>query len=65
MRRSLALAPLLAVLAAPVSAETLTILHTNDFHSRVEPINKYNSGCKPEDNEAGKCRITKVKSPPR
>jgi len=55
MRRSLALAPLLAVLAAPVSAETLTILHTNDFHSRVEPINKYNSGCKPEDNEAGKC----------
>jgi len=55
MRRSLALAPLLAALAAPVSAETLTILHTNDFHSRVEPISKYNSGCKPEDNEAGKC----------
>lgn len=55
MRRSLALAPLLVALSAPVSAETLTILHTNDFHSRVEPINKYNSGCKPEDNEAGKC----------
>ena len=49
------IAPLLAVLAAPVSAETLTILHTNDFHSRVEPINKYNSGCKPEDNAEGKC----------
>ena len=49
------IAPLLAVLAAPVSAETLTILHTNDFHSRVEPINKYNSGCKPEDNADGKC----------
>lgn len=55
MRRSLALAPFLLALAAPVSAETLTILHTNDFHSRVEPINKFNSGCRPEDNEAGKC----------
>ncbi len=33
----------------------LTILHTNDFHSRVEPINKYDSGCKEEDNAAGKC----------
>jgi len=47
--------PILMAFAAPVSAETLTILHTNDFHSRVEPINKFNSGCKPEDNEAGKC----------
>ena len=53
--KPLVIAPVLAALAAPVSAETLTILHTNDFHSRVEPINKYNSGCKPEDNEAGKC----------
>jgi len=34
---------------------TLTILHTNDFHSRFEPISKYNSGCKPEDNTEGKC----------
>lgn len=53
--KSLPLASLIALLAAPVSAETLTILHTNDFHSRVEPINKYNSDCKPEDNDAGKC----------
>ena len=53
--KPLMIAPVLAALAVPVSAETLTILHTNDFHSRVEPINKYNSGCKPEDNEAGKC----------
>lgn len=44
-----------ATFAAPAASETLTILHTNDFHSRVEPISKYNSGCKPEDNEAGKC----------
>lgn len=34
---------------------TLTILHTNDFHARFEPINKYDSGCKPEDNAEGKC----------
>ena len=34
---------------------TLTVLHTNDFHSRFEPISKYNSGCKPEDNDEGKC----------
>ncbi len=33
----------------------LTILHTNDFHSRFEPISKYDSGCKPEDNAEGKC----------
>ena len=36
-------------------AETLTILHTNDLHSRIEPINKYNSACSLENNLAGKC----------
>lgn len=44
-----------ALLASTAWAETLTILHTNDFHSRIEPINKYDSGCKPEDNAEGKC----------
>lgn len=34
---------------------TLTILHTNDFHARFEPINKYDSGCGAEDNTEGKC----------
>ena len=34
---------------------TLTILHTNDFHARFEPISKYDSGCSAEDNEAGEC----------
>lgn len=34
---------------------TLTILHTNDFHARFEPISKYNSGCSEEDNTEGKC----------
>jgi len=32
-----------------------TILHTNDFHARFEPITKYDSTCKPEDNDAGAC----------
>ena len=44
-----------ATLAATAQAETLTILHTNDLHSRIEPINKYNSVCSPENNLAGKC----------
>ncbi len=34
---------------------TLTILHTNDFHARFEPISKYDSGCSAEDNDAGEC----------
>jgi len=34
---------------------TLTVLHTNDFHARFEPITKYDSGCAPEDNADGKC----------
>ena len=33
----------------------LTILHTNDFHARFEPISKYDSGCGSEDNAEGKC----------
>ncbi|TMV09654.1 multifunctional 2',3'-cyclic-nucleotide 2'-phosphodiesterase/5'-nucleotidase/3'-nucleotidase [Ruegeria sediminis] len=33
----------------------LTILHTNDFHSRFEPINKYDSGCEDDDKAEGKC----------
>ena len=34
---------------------TLTILHTNDIHSRVESINKYDSTCGAEDEAEGKC----------
>ena len=33
----------------------LTILHTNDFHARFEPISKYDSACDPADNAEGKC----------
>lgn len=34
---------------------SLTILHTNDFHARFEPISKYDSPCSAEDNTEGKC----------
>jgi 5'-nucleotidase/UDP-sugar diphosphatase len=34
---------------------TLTILHTNDFHARFEPISRFDSTCAPEDNDKGEC----------
>jgi 5'-nucleotidase len=34
---------------------SLTVLHTNDFHARFEPVSKYDSGCSVEDNDEGKC----------
>jgi len=55
MKAPLALAAAAALLSGTAMAETLTILHTNDFHSRVMPINKYDSGCSVEDNDEGKC----------
>lgn len=33
----------------------LTILHTNDFHSRFRPMDRFDSACPDEDNAAGKC----------
>jgi len=46
----------LAFSAGAASADySLTILHTNDFHARFEPISKYDSGCSSEDNTEGKC----------
>lgn len=43
------------VATAAVADTSMTILHTNDFHSRVEPVSKYDSGCSAEDNTEGKC----------
>jgi len=45
------------VMSAGIAAAdySLTILHTNDFHARFEPISKYDSGCSSEDNAEGKC----------
>ncbi|WP_371059775.1 bifunctional UDP-sugar hydrolase/5'-nucleotidase [Rhodosalinus sp. 5P4] len=40
---------------AAVADDMLHILHVNDFHSRIEPINRFDSTCAPEDNAAGEC----------
>ncbi len=46
----------LALIAGTAQADySLTILHTNDFHARFEPISKYDSTCGSEDNAAGEC----------
>ncbi len=46
----------LALSAGAAAADySLTILHTNDFHARFEPISRYDSGCSAEDNAEGKC----------
>ena len=56
MLRLMTSAAALAVVATTASADyNLTILHTNDFHARFEPISKYDSGCSSEDNMEGKC----------
>ncbi|MCP5085647.1 MAG: multifunctional 2',3'-cyclic-nucleotide 2'-phosphodiesterase/5'-nucleotidase/3'-nucleotidase [Rhodobacteraceae bacterium] len=34
---------------------SLTVLHTNDFHARFEPISKYDSPCSVDNNTEGKC----------
>ncbi len=41
--------------AISVHAERLTILHTNDFHSRIKPINQYDGRCSAQENTAGDC----------
>ncbi len=47
---------LIALGIAPALANyKLTILHTNDFHSRFEPISKYDGPCSEENNQEGKC----------
>ncbi len=33
----------------------LNVLHFNDFHSRIEPVNKYDSICSEQDDADGKC----------
>ncbi|WP_321333981.1 bifunctional metallophosphatase/5'-nucleotidase [Breoghania sp.] len=59
MKRALILPAALAaglVLGGTAHAEfALTILHTNDFHSRIEPINKYDSTCGEKDRAQDKC----------
>ncbi|MCA0927564.1 bifunctional metallophosphatase/5'-nucleotidase [Ruegeria profundi] len=54
--RFLASVAALGLTAGMAAAEyKLTILHTNDLHSRIESINKYDSTCDAEDETEGKC----------
>lgn len=56
MIRLMSGAAALALMAGAAQADySLTILHTNDFHDRFEPISKYDSTCGEEDNAAGEC----------
>jgi 5'-nucleotidase len=43
-------------MAAPAAADTtLHLLHINDLHSRIQPINRFDSTCNAEDDAAGEC----------
>ncbi len=54
--RILTTASALALTAGAATADySLTILHTNDFHDRWEPISRFDSTCSAEDNAAGEC----------
>ena len=54
--RLLLSAAALALSAGAAAAEyKLHILHINDLHSRIEPINAFDSTCSAEDDAAGKC----------
>jgi 2',3'-cyclic-nucleotide 2'-phosphodiesterase (5'-nucleotidase family) len=50
-----------AVLAAVFALLTLaaafdlTVLHTNDIHSRFDEVTSRGSVCRPKDREGGKC----------
>ncbi len=63
--RLLASAAAVALSAGTAAADfKLTILHTNDIHSRIESINKYDSTCNAESEAEGKCfgGVARIKS---
>jgi 5'-nucleotidase len=50
------LAAALGLAASAAAAETtVTILHINDFHSRIEPVTRFGSPCGADDAAEGKC----------
>ncbi|WP_299817017.1 bifunctional metallophosphatase/5'-nucleotidase [uncultured Jannaschia sp.] len=56
MNRLLTATAIVAATTTLAKAEyELTILHTNDFHARFEPISAYDGPCAAEENEAGEC----------
>ena len=55
-QRLLASAAVLALSTGAASAEfTLNVLHINDFHSRIEPVNKFDSTCSADEAAANEC----------
>ncbi|WP_265500850.1 bifunctional metallophosphatase/5'-nucleotidase [Paracoccus beibuensis] len=55
-RRLLVAASAIALVAGTAQADTvLHILHTNDVHSRIEPINSSDSTCNAEQEAADEC----------
>lgn len=57
LRQAIALsaAALLASVPGGARAFTLQVAHFNDFHSRIEAINAFDSTCGAEDEAEGKC----------
>ncbi|RFP90290.1 multifunctional 2',3'-cyclic-nucleotide 2'-phosphodiesterase/5'-nucleotidase/3'-nucleotidase [Rhodobacteraceae bacterium 63075] len=56
LARIMGSAAALALSAGAAAADfKLNIVHINDLHSRIEPINKYDSTCGAEDNAEGEC----------
>ncbi len=56
IRRILASSCALAMTAGTAMADySLTILHTNDYHDRHEPVSQYDSTCAADANAAGEC----------
>jgi len=54
--RLLSTTAVLALTGSMAAAEySLTILHTNDMHSRIESISRFDSTCGAEDEAAGEC----------
>ncbi len=55
LRRVLLASVALAFTACGAQAFTLHVVHFNDFHSRIESINAFNSTCSGDDEAAGEC----------
>ncbi len=53
--RSVLLASAASLVASQSSAFTLNVLHINDFHSRIESINAFDSTCSAEEEAADEC----------
>lgn len=54
-RLSIAIAALAASTAVALADFEINVLHFNDFHSRIESINQYDSTCSAEDKAEAKC----------